>query len=63
MKNKLVPYNTGKVLIGCRYEIPQHPVSHSADEMLLQRALLGVKNPFAIRFANIIKVLKGEANG
>lgn len=38
---KQVPYNTGKVLIGSRYEPPKKPVYLSIDEERLQRALLG----------------------
>lgn len=35
---KIVPYNTGKVLIGCRYVPPPPPLSR--DEEIIQEALL-----------------------
>jgi hypothetical protein len=41
-----VPYNTGKVRIGSRYEPPKRPVYLSNDEERLQKALLGVKGGY-----------------
>lgn len=38
--NRVVPYNTGKVLIGSRYEPPRHDYM-TRDACLLQSALLG----------------------
>ena len=40
-----LPYNTGKVQIGCRYDPPPPRYYFSADEERLQRALLGVGRP------------------
>ena len=40
---KHLPYNTGKVLIGCRYTPPPPRYYFSADEDRLQRALIGGK--------------------
>jgi hypothetical protein len=60
MENKMVPYNTGKVLIGCRYAPMQRHPEVDADAVRLQRALLRVKSPIAIKFANIINALKGK---
>lgn len=37
---RVVPYNTGKVLIGCRYEPPKPNYVMSEDEYRLQTALL-----------------------
>ena len=37
---KQLPYNTGKVLIGCRYE-PVNRVEFSRDAERLQSALIG----------------------
>ena len=42
---KHLPYNTGKVQIGCRYSPPPPRYYVSADEERLQRALLGLKRP------------------
>ena len=36
---KTTPYNTGKVLIGCMYEIPPHEVT--PEELWIQSTLLG----------------------
>jgi hypothetical protein len=36
---KSTPYNTGKVLIGCMYEIPPHEVT--PEELWIQSTLLG----------------------
>ena len=41
MNNKLVPYNTGRVKIGLRYQ-PWCPIDALDDDaLMLQRALLG----------------------
>lgn len=45
--HKTPPYNTGKVLIGSRYEPPSR-IEFSRDAERLQAALLGIKEP---RFA------------
>lgn len=42
--HKPTPYNTGKVLIGSRYE-PPNRVEFSRDAERLQSALLGIKEP------------------
>lgn len=42
--HKTPPYNTGKVLIGSRYEPPQR-IEFSRDAEHLQAALLGIKEP------------------
>lgn len=42
-----LPYNTGKVLIGCRYTPPLPKYPASADEERIQRALIGGKRPSA----------------
>lgn len=42
---KQLPYNTGKVRIGCRYDPPPPRYYFSIDEERLQRALLGLKRP------------------
>jgi hypothetical protein len=34
-----IPYNTGKVLIGCMYKIPPHEVT--PEELWIQSTLLG----------------------
>ena len=44
---KHLPYNTGKVLIGCRYTPPPPRYPLSADDERLQRALLGLGRPRA----------------
>lgn len=41
---KHLPYNTGKVEIGCRYTPPPPRYYISADEDRLQRSLIGGKN-------------------
>lgn len=41
------PYNTGKVLIGCRYNPPRPQYYITADDDRLQRALLGIRRPRA----------------
>ena len=41
MKDKHIPYNTGKIKIGLLYE-PKPPAVQSADEARLQMALLGM---------------------
>lgn len=41
---KVPPYNTGKVLIGSRYEPPSR-IEFSRDAEHLQAALLGIKEP------------------
>lgn len=38
--SRVVPYNTGKVLIGCRYEPARPRYEVSGDEYRLQTALL-----------------------
>jgi hypothetical protein len=40
MNKKIVPHNTGKILIGVRYDAPQQAPEFDADAELLQRALL-----------------------
>jgi hydrogenase-4 membrane subunit HyfE len=40
MNSKIVPYNTGKVLIGSLYKQVQRPLHLSPEELLLQSALL-----------------------
>lgn len=40
---KHLPYNTGKVMIGCRYTPPPPRYHVSLDEDRLQRALLGIR--------------------
>lgn len=40
---KLVPYDTGKIKIGCRYEVP--PFSLSDDERMIQGVLLPEDRP------------------
>lgn len=42
--HKTPPYNTGKVLIGSRYEPPSR-IEFSRDAEHLQAALLGIKEP------------------
>ena len=61
MYNKLVPYNTGKVLIGVRYEVPQRPPEMDADAVYLQRALLG-KHTGARALINFITNRKENNN-
>ena len=39
MTNKQIPYNTGKVLIGCRYEAPKPSMSY--EDEFWQDVLLG----------------------
>ena len=39
-----LPFNTGKVKIGCRYTPPPPRYNISADEDRLQRGLIGGKN-------------------
>lgn len=45
------PYNTGKVLIGSRYEPPRR-MEYSADAELLQSALLNLGPRFSDRVAH-----------
>ena len=45
---RIPPYNTGKVLIGSRYEPPRNDVM-SRDACLLQSALLGDRPTLATR--------------
>ena len=40
---KTVPFNTGKVLIGCNYTPPVKPYTPSRTESMLQSALLDDK--------------------
>jgi hydrogenase-4 membrane subunit HyfE len=40
MSHKIVPYNTGKVLIGALYTPMQRSLRLSPEELLLQSALL-----------------------
>ena len=42
-----LPYNTGKVQIGLRYDPPRPTYYITADEDRLQRALLGIGRPKA----------------
>ena len=42
--NRIPPYNTGKVLIGSRYEPPKR-IEYSQDAERLQSALLGIEEP------------------
>lgn len=60
---KQIPYNTGKVLIGSRYAPPQRPVSNSADDMLLQTALLAKSVTLRSLFAQIPTSTKEKTNG
>lgn len=62
MNNKLTPYNTGKVLIGVRYVVPDRAHDMDADAVLIQRALLHVRNPIETRIANFMNALKGLKN-
>jgi hypothetical protein len=48
LERKHVPYNTGKVLIGSAY-VPPPRRDFSADELLLQRVLLGDKQGLSER--------------
>ena len=41
--SRYVPYDTGKVKIGCMYEPPRRPVDMGVHAELLQRALLGIR--------------------
>lgn len=41
MQDRPLPYNTGKVLIGSRYEPPRENLVVSEDALHLQAALLG----------------------
>jgi hypothetical protein len=43
--NTVVPYDTGKVKIGCMYTPPRKQVDIGVHAELLQRALLGIR-PF-----------------
>jgi len=45
MKIINTPYNNGKVKIGLRYQPPQRS-ELSADQELLQKALLGERDPY-----------------
>jgi hypothetical protein len=45
MQAKPTPYDTGKVKIGLLYQLPQQN-EYSADQELLQRALLGERDPY-----------------
>ena len=62
MHNKLTPYNTGKVLIGVRYVVPDRTHGMDADAVRIQRALLRVRSPIETRIANLINALKGLKN-
>ena len=43
-EKKIIPYDTGKVKIGCNYHRPVRAY-YSAEERLIQRALLGRATP------------------
>lgn len=45
MQAKSTPYDTGKVKIGLLYQ-PRQQNEYSLDQELLQRALLGERDPF-----------------
>jgi hypothetical protein len=45
MQAKSPPYDTGKVKIGLLYQPPQQS-EYSADQELLQKALLGERDPY-----------------
>jgi len=52
MQKRALPYNTGKVLIGSRYEPPRENLVASVDAERLQAALLGERSP-TIRLSDI----------
>lgn len=52
MQKRALPYNTGKVLIGSRYEPPRENLVASVDAERLQAALLGERSP-SIRLADL----------
>lgn len=60
--NKVPPYNTGKVLIGCRYDPPLRPVSHTADDMALQSALLSKSSTLKSMFAILTTATKEKTS-
>lgn len=45
-RQPIVPYDTGKVKIGCMYTPPRRVVDMGVHAELLQRALLGIKMPW-----------------
>lgn len=58
MQDRPVPYNTGKVLIGSRYEPPRQNLVISEDATLLQAALLGDRyRPFRVADYAVFAVL------
>lgn len=48
-KEKITPYNTGKIQIGLHYEPDTRPKQSDFDERL-QKALLGQHDPFITEF-------------
>ena len=53
LSSRVVPYNTGKVLIGCRYQPPVR-VPRYLDDDRLQSALLGISAPMEDRAARFL---------
>jgi len=41
--SRTIPYDTGKVKIGCMYEPPRRPVDMGVHAEMLQAALLGIR--------------------
>jgi hypothetical protein len=64
MDKQIIPYNTGKVLIGSQYQPPKR-VNLSATEERLQSALLGDKRSIGERtewlFLRCLYVIAGVA--
>lgn len=44
--NRTIPYDTGKVKIGCMYEPPRRVVDMGVHAEMLQAALLGIHVPW-----------------
>jgi hypothetical protein len=44
--NTVIPYDTGKVKIGCMYEPPRRVVDMGVHAEMLQAALLGIHVPW-----------------
>ena len=58
--NTVIPYDTGKIKIGCMYTPPRRVVDMGVHAELLQRALLGIKTPW---YERMLKKFCGVRHG
>lgn len=52
MSTRVIPYDTGKVKIGCAYVPPRKVVDIGVHAEMLQSALLGIKAPWYARMVS-----------